>query len=157
MAGSIILTKEGYNKMVEELDYLKGPKRRELAGLVGKARELGDLSENAEYDAAREAQGMNEKKIAELEDTLSRARIMDDSQMPKDEVLIGAKIKVKDLKRGDVFDYMIVSEEESDFDLNKISITSPVGKALMGHKVGDIVEVNVPAGLLEYEIIEISR
>jgi len=155
--GHINLTREGYDKMQQELEYLSGKKRRELSRDVGEAREKGDLSENAEYDVARDAQGMNEKRIAELEDILTRARILDETNIAKDEALLGATVKVKDLSSGEEFDYMLVAEEESDFDLNKISTTSPVGKSLLGHKVGDVVEVNVPAGTLEYEIVKISR
>jgi len=155
--GRINLTREGYDKLQQELAYLSGEKRRELANAVGEAREKGDLSENAEYDVARDAQGMNEKRVAELEDILTRSRILDESNIAKDEALIGATICVKDLSSGEEFDYMLVAEEESDFDLNKISTTSPVGKALFGHKVGDVVEVDVPAGTLEYEIVKISR
>ncbi len=155
--GRINLTREGYNKLQQELEYLSGEKRRDLAANIGEAREKGDLSENAEYDVAREEQGMNEKRIAELEDILTRSRILDDTTMAKDEALLGAIVRVKDRSSGEEIDYMLVSEEESDFDLNKISVTSPVGKALLGHKVADIVEVNVPAGVIEYEILDISR
>ncbi len=155
--GNINLTREGYNKLQQELAYLSGEKRRALSASVGEAREKGDLSENAEYDAAREEQGMNEKRVAELEDILTRSRILDDKAMAKDEALLGAIVKVKDLSSGEEIDYMLVSEEESDFDLNKISITSPVGKALLGHKVPDVVEVNVPVGVIEYKILKISR
>ncbi|MBU1851361.1 MAG: transcription elongation factor GreA [Candidatus Omnitrophica bacterium] len=156
-SGRINLTREGYNKLQQELEYLSGEKRRVLAANIGEAREKGDLSENAEYDAAREDQGMNEKRIAELEDILTRSRILDDTAMAKDEALLGAIVKVKDRSSGEKIDYMLVSEEESDFDLNKISVSSPVGKALLGHKVDDIVEVNVPAGIIEYKIVKISR
>ena len=155
--GHINLTREGYNKLQQELEYLSGEKRRRLSSSVGEAREKGDLSENAEYDAAREEQGMNEKRVAELEDILTRSRILDDTAMAKDEALLGAIVMVKDRSSGEEIEYMLVSEEESDFDLNKISITSPVGKALLGHKVTDIVEVKVPAGTIEYEILDISR
>jgi len=155
--GSIKLTRDGYNKLQQELEYLSGEKRRALSANVGEAREKGDLSENAEYDAAREEQGMNEKKIAELEDILTRSRILDDKDMAKDEALLGAIVKVKDSSSGEEIDYMLVSEEESDFDMNKISITSPVGRALLGHKVADVVEAKVPVGTIKYEIIKISR
>ncbi len=158
MAGEkIVLTREGRDKLVRELECLKGEKRREIARALAEARGHGDLSENAEYDAAKEAQAHNEKKIGELEDILVKARLIDDSKMPKDEALIGATIRVVDLNTNEKFDYMLVSEEESDFDQNKISISSPVGKAFLGHKVGDVVEVKVPAGVLRYELIEIKR
>ncbi|MBF0216542.1 MAG: transcription elongation factor GreA [Candidatus Omnitrophica bacterium] len=155
--GIISLSREGYDKLRDKLNYLKGKKRMEIAGDLDRARSLGDLSENAEYDAAKEAQAHNEKQISDLEDTISRARILDDSKMSKDEALIGATVKVKDIKSGDEYDYMLVSEEESDFDLDRISVTSPVGKALLGHKVGDRIEIKVPAGSLVYQIVNISR
>ncbi|MFH1797747.1 MAG: transcription elongation factor GreA [Candidatus Omnitrophota bacterium] len=153
----VMLTREGRDRMCRELEVLKGEKRRAIARDLSSARAHGDLSENAEYDAAKEAQAMNEKKISELEDVLMRARIINHSEMSKDEVLIGAMVKIKDSKTGDLFDYMLVAEEESDFTLNKISISSPVGKALMGHKAGDVVEIQVPAGILEYKIESITR
>lgn len=153
----IMLTRAGRDKICQELEVLKGEKRREIAKALAEARSHGDLSENAEYDAAKEAQAMNEKKIAELEDTLMRAQIIDDDAMPKDEALLGATVKVKDQKTGEEFDYMLVSEEESDFEANKISVTSPVGNALKGHKVGDVVEIKVPAGVIKYEITSITR
>lgn len=155
--GRIILTRDGYEKMQNELALLSNKKRRQIAKEIDEARAKGDLSENAEYHAAKEAQAMNERRIAEIEGILSRARIIDDSAVSKDEALLGATVKVKDLSSLEEFDYMLVSEEESDYDLNKISITSPVGRALLGHKVGDIVEVRVPAGVLRYEIVGISR
>jgi len=153
----IILTREGRDKICQELNFHKRDKRREIIKALSEARAHGDLSENAEYSAAKEAQALNEKKISELESTLMRAQLIDDSEVAKDAALIGATIAIKDGKTGEEFDYMLVSEEESDFDLNKISITSPVGKALLGHKVGDKVKIKVPAGVLEYEIVGISR
>lgn len=155
--GPVILTREGRDKLCQELEILKGEKRREIAKALEEARSHGDLSENAEYDAAKESQAMNEKKIASLEETLSGARLIDDSLMAKDEALLGATVKVKDTSSGEECDYMLVAEAESDFELNKISSSSPVGAALLGHKVGDVVEVKVPAGILEYKIIKISR
>ena len=158
MGGSSVnLTREGRDKICRELENLKGRKRKEIAKALGEARAHGDLSENAEYDAAKEAQAMNEKRIAELEDILMRARLIDDKAMPADEALLGATVKVKDQNTEEEFDYMLVAEEESDFDLNKISISSPVGKALLGHKAGDVVEVQVPAGTLKYKIVSIAR
>ncbi len=156
-AGRINLTKEGRNKLVGELESLKGEKRREIAQMLAEARAHGDLSENAEYDAAKEAQAMNEKRISEIETTLVNAQIIDESSIPKDEALIGATVTVKDTASGEEFDYMLVSEEESDYDLDKISVSSPVGKALLGHKISDVVEILVPAGVLKYEIIKITR
>lgn len=155
--GRIVLTRSGRDKLCEELEFLKGEKRREIAKDLADARAHGDLSENAEYDAAKEAQAMNEKKIAQLEETLARAQIIDDDAMPKDEALLGATVTVKDLATEEEFDYMLVSEEESDFEANKISASSLVGKALLGHKVGDVVGVEAPAGVIEYEITKITR
>ena len=155
--GKIFLTREGRDKIVKELECFKGEKRREIAKQLAEARAHGDLSENAEYDAAKEAQAMNEKRIAELEETLMRARIIDEDSVPRDQALLGATVRVKDLNGGQEFDYILVSEEEADFENDKISITSPVGSALLGHKVGDGVEIEVPAGTLEYEIVKISR
>jgi transcription elongation factor GreA len=153
----VSLTKKGYNDLVNELELLKGEKRRKISKDIAEARAHGDISENAEYDAAKEAQALNEKKIAELEDTLGRAQIIDDTNVPKDTALLGATVTVKDMNTGEEFDYMLVAEEESDFDANKISASSPVGEALMGHKKGDVVEIQVPAGTLKYEVIKISR
>lgn len=153
----ITLTREGRDKIVRELEYLKNTKRRDIAKSLAEARAHGDLSENAEYDAAKEAQAMNEKKIAELEGTLAKARIMDDKDIAKDEALLGAKVNVRDTETGEEFEYMLVAEEESDFAENKISVSSPVGKALLGHKAGEAVEVKVPAGVMIYEIMSISR
>jgi len=155
--GRVFLTRDGRDKICRELELHKGEKRRAIAKDLAEARSHGDLSENAEYDAAKEAQAMNERKVAELEDTLMRGRIIDEKAMPDDEALLGATVKVKDPTSGEEFDYTLVSAEESDFDLNKISIDSPVGKALLGHKVGDTVEVQVPAGAFQYEIVNISR
>lgn len=155
--GDVYLSKQGFEKLKAELEYLKTTKRRELAKEIGEARSHGDISENAEYDAAKDAQGMNEKKIAELEDKLSRARILDDTNISKDEILIGAKVELEDLEFGDKIEYSLVSELEADFAAGKISVTSPVGKALLGHKKGEIVEISVPAGILKYKVLDITR
>jgi transcription elongation factor GreA len=157
MKGGSHLTVEGYEKLRKELEHLKTVKRRELSKAIGAARAHGDISENAEYDAAKEAQGLNEKKIAELEHKLATAQIIDEDNMAKDEVLIGATVKLKDLKSGNEITYTLVSEEEADFSQGKISISSPVGSGLMNHKKGDAVEINVPAGVLKYKILSIDR
>ena len=151
------MTKKGYQKLAEELEYLKTVKRRELSKAIGAARAHGDISENAEYDAAKDAQGMNEKRIAGLEEKLSGARILDDQDISSDEVLIGATVKLKNLDTDEELEYMLVSSEESDYNQNKISIDSPVGSGLLNHKVGEAVEIKVPAGILKYKILEISR
>jgi transcription elongation factor GreA len=153
----IHLSREGYDKLLKELEFLKNVKRRELSQEIGHARSHGDISENAEYDAAKEAQGLNEKRIAELEAKLSQARIIDEENIPKDKVLIGAKVKLKDLTSGEDLEYCLVSEEEADYDKGKISISSPVGRALLSRKENDTVEIKIPAGVLKYKIVKISR
>jgi transcription elongation factor GreA len=152
----LYLTHKGYQKLSEELQYLKTTKRRQLSKAVGEARAHGDISENAEYDAAKDAQGMNEKKIAELEEKLAHARIIDDD-IPSDEVLIGAKVTLKDEDTEEEVAYTLVSEVEADYDSGKISVTSPVGSALLNHKVGDLVEIKIPAGVLRYKVVAIIR
>jgi len=156
-SGDVYLTRQGYEKLSKELEYLKTVKRRELSRAIGAARAHGDISENAEYDAAKEAQGLNEKRIAELENKLSRGRILDDEDIPKDQVLLGATVTLKDLDTEEEVNYMIVSEEEADYNTGKISAASPVGQALMGHKINSTVEIKVPAGILKYKILKISR
>jgi transcription elongation factor GreA len=153
----IYLTKKGHQKLMEELEHLKTVKRRELSKAIGAARAQGDISENAEYDAAKDAQGMNEKRIAELENKLAGARILDDHDISSDEVLIGAIVKLKDMDTEEELEYMLVSGEEADYNQNKISIASPVGSGLLNHKVGDVVEIKIPAGTLKYKILGISR
>ena len=153
----IYLTPGGFEKIKKKLEHLKTKKRREISKEIGEARAHGDISENAEYDAAKDAQGLNEKRISEFEDKLSQAQIIDESQMSTDEVLIGATAKVVDLETDGEEIYILVSEAEADFANGKISVTSPVGKALLGHKIGDTIEINVPAGTLKYKITEITR
>ena len=153
----IYLTKSGHQKLMEELDYLRTVRRRELSKAVGQARAHGDISENAEYDAAKDAQGFNEKKIAELEIKLASAQIIDEENMSKDEVLIGATVKIMDLVSQEQLEYTLVSEEEADYNLNKISVSSPVGRALLNHKKDDEVEIKIPAGVLKYKITDILR
>ncbi|MCX5714883.1 MAG: transcription elongation factor GreA [Candidatus Omnitrophica bacterium] len=153
----IYLTKGGYKKLAEELEFLKTTKRRQLSRAIGEARAHGDISENAEYDAAKDAQGMNEKIIQELEDKLSCARIIDDEGISSDEVLIGATVRIKDLDTDEELEYTLVSDLEADYEKGKISVTSPVGAGLLNHKKGDIVQINIPAGVLKYKILKISR
>lgn len=157
MSTGSYLTHEGFEKLRKELEFLKTDKRRQLSKAIGEARAHGDISENAEYDAAKDAQGHNEARIAELEQKLATARILDDSEMSRDEVLIGATVKVKDARTGEEIDYTLVAEEEADIMANKISVTSPVGTGLMNHKVGDIAEITIPAGMLKYKVLRISR
>ncbi|MFA7283629.1 MAG: transcription elongation factor GreA [Candidatus Omnitrophota bacterium] len=156
MAQDIYLTREGYERLVSELERLKTVKRRQLAKAIGEARAYGDLSENAEYDAAKDAQAHNEKEISDLEEKLSRVRILD-GDIPKDEVLIGAKVKLTDMDTQEDLEYTLVSELEADYEQGKISVTSPVGAGLLGHKENEIVEIKIPAGKLKYKITGISR
>jgi transcription elongation factor GreA len=153
----LFLTQNGYEKLQGELESLKGPKRRELAQQLAKARAMGDLSENAEYDAAKEAQAHLEKRIRELEDKLSRARIIEHENIPTDKVYVGAKVALRDMDTEDEMEYVMVAPPEANYEENKISIESPIGKALMGHAVGDEIQIQVPAGVLVYKILKISR
>ena len=142
---------------MEELDFLKHSRRRQLSKAVGEARSHGDISENAEYDAAKEAQALNEKKIAELQEKLSGARIIEHEDIPADEVFIGARVKLKDLDSGEELEYTLVSAMEADFSAGRISVTSPVGQGLLRHKVNDEVQIKIPAGVLRYRIVGIAR
>jgi transcription elongation factor GreA len=153
----IYLTQKGYEKLKKELEVLKTKKRRRLSEEIGKARALGDISENAEYHAAKEAQGLNEKKISEIEGTLAGAQIIDESQMSSGEALIGATVRVKDMDTSEEETYTLVSEAEADFARGRVSTSSPVGNALIGRKKGDIVDIDVPAGVLRYKILDITR
>lgn len=153
----VYLTRDGYEKLVKELEHLKQVKRKQLSKAIAEARAHGDISENAEYDAAKEAQGLNEERIAELESKLGMARILEHENIKSDEVLIGATVGLQDLDTNEVFDYTLVSEMEADFASGKISINSPVAKGLLRHKVGDVVEIEIPAGKLKYKILKISR
>ena len=151
------LTRSGHKKLMEDLEYLKTVKRRQLSKAIGEARSHGDISENSEYDAAKEAQGLNEKKIAELEDKLASARILDDKDIPSDEVLIGATVRLKDASSGEELEYTLVSELEADYEGGKISVNSPIGSGLLNHKLNEVVEIKIPAGTLKYKILKISR
>lgn len=153
----IYLTKERLIEIENELKHLKTVGREEMAQRIAEARSYGDLSENAEYDAAKEAQGLHELKISKLENILARAVIIDLSKLPNDEVHILSKVTVKNRKNNKTYVYTLVSEEEAEFQQGKISITSPVGKALLGKKINDVVTVKAPAGLIEYEILNIEN
>lgn len=153
----IHLTREGYEKLRRELEVLKTVKRKMLSKAIGEARSHGDISENAEYDAAKEAQGLNEKKISELEQKLSNAQLLDEDAMSKDEILIGATVRLKDLKSGEELKYTLVAEEEADYAQGKISVSSPVGAGLINHKENETVEIQVPAGILKYKVLKITR
>jgi transcription elongation factor GreA len=153
----VYLTREKFREIEAEVRDLKVNGRSEIAAKIAEARGHGDLSENAEYDAAKEAQQHLEYKIAKLETTLSRARIIDSKDLPNDKIYILSSVKLRDVKTKKMFQYTLVSPEEADFDQNKISVTSPIGKGLMGKKIGDVLKINVPAGVLTYEVLEISR
>ena len=153
----LYLTKEGYEKLRKELEYLKTVRRRAISKEIGIAISQGDIKENAEYDAAKNAQGLNEAKIAKLEDKLVGAQIIDEENIPKDKVLIGVTVELKDMESQEEFSYSILSEAEADYSQGKISITSPIGQGLLGHKENEIVEIKVPAGILKYKILKISR
>jgi transcription elongation factor GreA len=150
------LTPEGYKKLKEELDELKGKGRTEAAAAIAEAREKGDLSENAEYDAAKDAQGMLEMRISELEKTLSNSRVLDASQLDISKVTVLSDVVIKNVKTGKEMKYKLVSESEADAKARKISVTSPIGKGLLGKKVGEIAQIQTPRGPIEFEIIDIS-
>ncbi len=150
-------TEDGLKKAKEDLKDLKYNKRPVISQKVGTAREHGDLKENAEYHAAREELSLIESKIQDLQNRLARARIISEDEISTDKVHILTTVKLKDLKFDDVLDYALVSATEADFTANRISVDSPLGKALIGNSIGDIVEVKAPAGTMKYEILDISR
>ncbi len=150
------LSKEGYENLKRELEDLKTDGRAEVAQQIAEAREKGDLSENAEYDAAKDAQGMLEMRINELEKTLANARIVDASQLDDSKVTVFSKVTIKNLKSGKELTYQLVSESEADLKAKKISVTSPMGAGLLGKEKGDIAEVETPRGTLEFEIVNIT-
>ena len=155
--GVVYLTRERLVELEQELHQLKVHGRSEVASKIAEARGHGDLSENAEYDAAKEAQQHLELKISKLEQTLSRARIIQSKDLPNDKVYILSNVTLKDSKSKKIVKYKLVSPEEANFEENKISVTSPIGKGLIGKKIGDVVKISVPAGEFTYEIIDISR
>ncbi|HOR41284.1 MAG TPA: transcription elongation factor GreA [Paludibacteraceae bacterium] len=150
------MTKEGYKKMMDELNHLESVERPNISMQIAEARDKGDLSENAEYDAAKEAQGMLELKIAQLKETVKNARIINEKDLNTDYVQILNKVRIRNLKNNQEFTYTLVSEQEASLKEGKIAINTPVAKALLGKKVGEIVEVTVPSGVLRLEIINIS-
>ena len=153
----VYLTRAGYEKLRLELERLKTTERNRIAKAIGEARLQGDISENAEYDAAKEAQGYNEARISDLESRLASVRIIEDEKISADKVYIGAIVKLRDLDNDEDLEYMLVSPEEADFDQNKISIFSPIGKGLMGHAAGETLNIKVPSGTLKYKILKIKR
>lgn len=154
---SIYLTKEGLENLKNELSHLKRVERPAISAQIAEARDKGDLSENAEYDAAKEAQGLLELKISKMEATLSEAVVIDESQLEKDKVLILSKVKLRNVSNGMEVEYKIVPENEANLKEKKISVESPIGKGLLGKKKGDVAEIQVPSGLMKFEVIEIGR
>ena len=153
----LYLTREGYDKLCEEVKYVRTTRRHELAREIGAAIEKGDISENAEYDAAKDAQALNEARIVELEEKLSNARVIEDMNIASDKVYIGAVVKIKDLDTNETLERTLLSSEELDIERGRISLSSPVGQGLLGHQVGDVVNIKIPDGTLKWEILEISR
>ena len=150
------MTREGYKKKMDEIAYLETVKRPEISRAIAEARDKGDLSENAEYDAAKEAQGMLEMKISQLKDLVANARIIDDSQLNNEVIQILNKVKIKNVANGMTVEYTIVADSEANLKEKKLASSTPVAQALLGHKLGDIVEVKIPAGIAKFEILEIS-
>ena len=150
-------TQEGLKELRDKLDHLKDIERPLASQAIGEARDKGDLSENAEYDAAKEAQGMLEMEISKLEETLSNARIIDESKLDSSKVLVHSMVKIKNLTNSAVMEYKLVAQSEANLAQGKISVDSPIGKGLLGKKLGDIAEIEIPNGNVKFEILEISR
>lgn len=150
------MTEDGYNKMLDEINMLETVKRPEVIRQIAEARDKGDLSENAEYDAAKEAQGILEAKIAQLKGLIANARLLDESRVSTDAVQILNKVKIRNLKNNMEMTYTLVSDTEANLKENKIAISTPIAKGLLGKKVGDCVEIKVPSGVVNFEIISIS-
>lgn len=157
MAKISYYTEEGLNRLKNELNEMKTKGRTEIARQIAEARDKGDLSENAEYDAAKDAQGLHEMKISKLEEILSNARILDESSIDTSMVAVLSTVKIKNKKNGAVMSYTLVSEEEADLKTGKISVGSPIGKGLLGKKVGETAQITIPAGVVEFEVVDISR
>lgn len=156
MADITYFTKEGLANLKKELNYLKTKGRTEIASQIAEAREKGDLSENAEYDAAKEAQGHLELKISKLEETLGNARLMDENKIDTSKVQVLATVKVQNHKLNKEQNFMLVSENEANVKTGKISVNSPIGRGLLGKKVGEVAEIKVPSGTLKFEVLDIS-
>lgn len=150
-------TAEGLKKLRDELNQLRDVERPKASQAIAEARDKGDLSENAEYDAAKEAQGLLEMKISKLEEVYANARLIDESQLDLSKVLVHSKVKIKNLNNNTEMQYKLVAQSEADLKSGKISVDSPIGKGLLGKKVGEVAEVQVPKGTLKLEILEISR
>ena len=149
-------TAEGLKKLREELDYMKSTERLSISNQIGEARDKGDLSENAEYDAAKEAQGMLEMKISKLEDALANARVLNEDNIDLSKVGVLTKVKIKNALNGAIMTYSLVAEKEADIKQNKISVSSPIGKGLLGKKIGEVAEIEVPRGVMSFEVLEIT-
>lgn len=152
----VYMTAEGYKKLMDELNEMERVQRPAISKQIAEARDKGDLSENAEYDAAKEAQGMLEMKISQLKETIAAARMIDESKINTNEVQILNRVKIKNTKTNLMMTYMIVSESEANLKEGKISVTTPIAKGLLGKKVGEKAQVQVPSGLMEFEIVEIT-
>ena len=150
------MTREGYKKKMEEIAFLESVERPRISAAIAEARDKGDLSENSEYDAAKEAQGMLEMKISQLKDLVANARIIDETKLNTDEVNILSRVKIKNTSNGMSVEYTIVADSEANLREKKIGASTPIAKGLLGHKVGDVVEIRVPAGLMKFEIEEIA-
>ena len=157
MSKIVYYSLEDLEKLKSELNQLMKVDRISISKQIAEARDKGDLSENAEYDAAKEAQGLLEMRIVELEGKIANARIVDTSKLAKDKILLYSKVEMKNLKTGMIVHYVLVPESESNIVEKKISISSPIGKGLLGKKVGDVVNITIPAGIIEFEVISISR
>jgi transcription elongation factor GreA len=156
MSDVIYITEEGLQKLKEELDQLRLVERPSISRLIADARDKGDLTENAEYSAAKEAQGMLEMKISRIEDIVNRSRVIDESKIDTSTVRILNKVKIKNKTNNSVMEYLIVPESEANFKLGKIAISSPIAMGLIGKKVGDTVQIKVPSGIITFEIMSIS-
>ncbi len=150
-------TEEGLKKLKKELDQLRDVERPKASQAIAEARDKGDLSENAEYDAAKEAQGMLEMRIAKLEEVVSNARIIDESQLDTSKVLIHSNVKIKNKANNQTITYKLVAQSEADLKSGKISVDSPIGKGLLGKKAGETAQISVPNGTIEFEVLEVSR
>lgn len=156
MAEITYMTQEGYKKLMDEIVHLESVERPKISRQIAEARDKGDLSENAEYDAAREAQGLLEMKISQMKATVANVRIIDESHLKEGEVQILSKVTIKNTKNGQQMTYTLVSEAEANLREGKMSVGTPIAKALIGHKKGDKVEVSAPSGVIEFEIVEVG-
>ena len=157
MAGQVYLTRDGYNKLADQLEFLKTKERQRIARAIGEARAQGDISENAEYDAAKDAQAHNEARINEIEGKLVDVCFIEDMDIPSDKIFIGAKVVLRDLDTKKEVHYMLVSSEEAEFGADRLSVFSPIGQGLLKHELGDEVTIAVPAGTKRFKVLDIKR